>query len=185
MFCQLFCPSFDVFSTLLGLNVDISFKDLIKRIPFLNDIYEKSVADRSYVIKKTSDYEYTINGEIDEREELMMILNELDFQHGYNPYDNISRNNEICFIYSVLCGLCSFVFTDFGQNYTIYDEYCAKKRKYYIKNIEKSKDGLVSIQWNEKGNPNVQEYILFKDVEGMIELNYDESAIREWMEKST
>lgn len=89
--------------------------------------------------------------------------------------DNISRNNKICFIYSVICGLCSFVFTDFGKNFTIYDEYCAKKRKYYIKNIEKSKEGLVSIQWNGKGNPNIQEYILFKDVEGMIELNYDEN----------
>ena len=104
----------------------------------------------------------------------VIIVSEMLPKKDIIQIDNISRNNEICFIYSVLCGLCSFVFTDFGKNFTIYDEYCAKKRKYYIKNIEKSKDGLVSIQWNEKGNPNVQEYILFKDVEGMIELNYDE-----------
>jgi ubiquitin-activating enzyme E1 len=105
----------------------------------------------------------------------VIIVSEMLPQKDIIQLDNISRNNKICFIYSVICGLCSFVFTDFGKNFTIYDEYCAKKRKYYIKNIEKSKEGLVSIQWNGKGNPNIQEYILFKDVEGMIELNYDEN----------
>ena len=89
--------------------------------------------------------------------------------------NNISRNNNICFIYSVICGLCSFIFSDFGKNFTIYDEFCAKKRKYYIKNIEKSKEGLVTIEWNEKKNTNIQEYIIFKDVEGMTELNYEET----------
>jgi ubiquitin-activating enzyme E1 len=104
----------------------------------------------------------------------VIIVTEMLPKKDIIQLNNISRNNKICFIYSVICGLCSFVFTDFGKNFTIYDEYCAKKRKYYIKNIEKSKKGLVSIQWNGKGNPNVQEYILFKDVEGMTELNYDE-----------
>ena len=50
----------------------------------------------------------------------------------------------------------------------------SKKRKFYVKNIEKSKEGLVLIQWNGERDPNIQEYILFKDLEGMPELNYDE-----------
>lgn len=105
----------------------------------------------------------------------VIIVSEMISQKDIIQLDYICRNNNICFIYSVICGLCSFVFTDFGKSFTIYDEFCAKKRKYYIKNIEKSKNGLVEIQWNGNGNPNVQEYIVFKDVEGMIELNYDEN----------
>ena len=105
----------------------------------------------------------------------VIILSEMLPEKDIIQLDTISRNNKICFIFSVICGLCSFVFTDFGKNFTIYDEYCTKKRKYYIKNIEKSKDGLVEIQWNGNGSPNIQEYILFKDVEGMPELNFDEN----------
>ena len=54
--------------------------------------------------------------------------------------NDISRNNNICFIYSVICGLCSFIFSDFGKNFTIYDEVCAKKRKYYSIWAEKCDD---------------------------------------------
>ena len=105
----------------------------------------------------------------------VIIVTEMLPQKEIMKLDDLSRNNKICFIYSVICGLCSFVFTDFGTNFKIYDEYGLKRRKFYIKNIERSKDGLVEIQWNGNGNPNVQEYILFKDLEGMNELNYDEN----------
>lgn len=71
-------------------NIDISFNDLIKRIPFLNDIYEKSVSDKSYVMKKTNDYEYILNGKLDENNEIAMLFKKINFQCGYNPYDNIS-----------------------------------------------------------------------------------------------
>ena len=104
----------------------------------------------------------------------VIVITEMLHEKDIIQIDNISRNNKICLIYSVLCGLCSFVFTDFGPEFTINDEYCIKKRKFYIKNIQKSKEGLVEIQWNGKRNPYIQEYIIFKDIEGMTELNYDE-----------
>jgi ubiquitin-activating enzyme E1 len=105
----------------------------------------------------------------------VLIITEMLPEKEIQQLDTISRNNKICLIYSILCGLCSFVFTDFGLDFTIFDEFCIKKRKFYIKNIEKSEEGLVEILWNGKGNPYIQEYILFRDVEGMTEINYDEN----------
>ena len=85
----------------------------------------------------------------------------------------ISRENKICLIYSVICGLASFIFTDFGPNFTIYDEFCIKKRKFFIKKIERSEKGLVEIEWDKKRNPYIKDYVIFKDVEGMTEINYN------------
>ena len=89
--------------------------------------------------------------------------------------DDISRKNKICFIYSAVCGLSSFIFTDFGNDFIIHDEFCAKKRKFFIKNIEKSENGLVEIQWEKEYNPDIKEYIIFREVEGMTEINYNEN----------
>lgn len=89
--------------------------------------------------------------------------------------DSISRENRICLIYSAVCGLSSFIFTDFGPNFTIYDESYLKKRKFLIKKIEKSEKGLVEIEWNKKINPNISDNVVFKEVEGMTELNFDEN----------
>ena len=105
----------------------------------------------------------------------VIVITEMLPEKEIIQIDNIARKNKICLIYSVICGLCSFVFTDFGQEFTIFDEYCIKKRKFYVKNIQKSKEGRVEIQYNGERNPYIQEYILFKDVEGMTELNYDEN----------
>lgn len=88
--------------------------------------------------------------------------------------DSISRENKISLNYSSGCDLSSFVFTDFGKNFTIYDEYYLKKRKFFVKNIEKREKGLVVIEWNTKINPNINGNVIFKEVEGMAEMNYDE-----------
>ena len=105
----------------------------------------------------------------------VIVVSEIISKEDIIFIDDISRKNHISFIYTAICGLSSFVFTDFGPDFTIYDEYCFKKRKFYIKNIEKSEDGLVEIEWNNNRNPYIKDYILFKDVEGMTEINYCEN----------
>ena len=70
----------------------------------------------------------------------------------------------------MICGLSSFIFTDFESKFIIYDEACLKKIQFFIKNIEKTEKGLVEIEWNKGNNPNINEYILFKEVEGMTEI---------------
>lgn len=89
--------------------------------------------------------------------------------------DYLCRENNICLIYSSICGLTSFIFTDFGPKFTIYDEACLKKRIFFVKNIERSEKGLVQIDWDKEKNPNISQYVIFKDVEGMTEINYNES----------
>jgi ubiquitin-activating enzyme E1 len=158
----------------LGSNFYLSKKDIGKRRDesCLNKLKKLNKYVQINFLKETNinDIHNKLVGKYN-----VIIATEILQEKDIIQLDNICRNNKICFIYSVICGLCAFVFTDFGKNFTIYDEYCNKKRKFYIKNIAKSKDGLVEIQWNGKGKPNIQDYILFKDVEGMTELNYDEN----------
>ena len=157
----------------LGSNFYLTEKDIGKR-------RDESCIDKLKRLNKYVQVNYLKESNINEIYSKLygnynvLIITEMIPKDDIILLNNISRNNNICFIYSVICGLCSFIFSDFGKNFTIYDEFCAKKRKYYIKNIEKSKEGLVTIEWNENKKPNIQEYIIFKDVEGMIELNYEE-----------
>jgi len=88
--------------------------------------------------------------------------------------DDISRKNNIYLIYSSVLGMSSFIFNDFGENFTIFDEFCLKKRKFSIKSIENSEKGLVIIDSNIK-NDTLQDYVLFKEVEGMTEINYSDN----------
>ena len=104
----------------------------------------------------------------------VILVSEIISINNITLIDKLCRENKICFIYSAVCGLSSFVFTDFGPDFTIYDEYCFKKRKFFIKKIEKSREGLVEIEWNNERNPYIKDYILFKEVEGMTEINYNE-----------
>lgn len=92
--------------------------------------------------------------------------------------DIINRINKEChennkgFIYSVSFGLAGFVFSDFGKKHIILDKNGKEKGKFYISNITKGKKGKMKIDFShtekrlkEKG------YLIFKQVEGMIELN--------------
>ena len=104
----------------------------------------------------------------------VIVISEIISKNIISFLDIISRENKICLIYSVVFGLSSFVFTDFGPKFTIYDETCFEKRKFFIKKIEKSENGLVEIEWNKKRSPNIRNYVLFKEIKGMTEINYNE-----------
>ena len=97
----------------------------------------------------------------------VIVVSEIISKEYIILLNDISRNNRFCFNYSAVCGLFSFVFKDFGPDFIIYDEYCYKMRNSFIKNIEKSENGFVDIEWNNKCNPYIKDYILFKDVEEM------------------
>ena len=109
----------------------------------------------------------------------VIVITEILSQKDIFTLNEITRKNKICLIYSVIFGLSSFIFTDFGPNFTIFDGYGLKKRKFTIKRIEKSEKGLVEIEWpDEKKNPKLRKYIIFKDVEGMNEINYTDENKR-------
>lgn len=110
----------------------------------------------------------------------VLVISEIIPTEIAKELNRICRSNKIRFIYAAVCGLTSFIFSDFGPEYTILDEYGLKKRKFYIKNIEKSEEGLVEIQWEKNEDPFIEENIIFKEVEGMEEINFDEKNNKIW-----
>jgi hypothetical protein len=50
----------------------------------------------------------------------------------------------------------------------------ASKKKFFTKKIEKSKNGLIEIEWNKKWSPNIRNYAIFKEIKGMTEINCNE-----------
>ena len=109
----------------------------------------------------------------------VIVITEILSQKNIFILNEITRKNKICLIYSAIFGLSSFIFTDFGPDFTILDGYGIKKRKFIVKSIEKSEKGLVEIEWpDEKKIPKLRKYIIFKNVEGMNEINYNDENKR-------
>ena len=109
----------------------------------------------------------------------VIVITEILSQKDIFILNEISRKNKICLIYSIIFGLSSFIFTDFGPDFSIFDGYGLKNRKFMIKKIEKSEKGLVEIEYpDEKKIPKLRKYIIFKDVEGMNEINYTDKNKR-------
>ena len=165
----------------LGSNFYLSEKDIGKR-------RDEACLEKLQKLNKYVNVDYfkdfsSINNIEDLKDNIItnynvIVVTELISKENILFLDNISRNNKICLIYSLICGLSSLIFTDFGPNFTIYDENCFEKRKFYIKKIERSEKGLVEIEWNKQKSPNIKKYIIFKEVEGMTEINYSENNKR-------
>ena len=87
--------------------------------------------------------------------------------------DELCRNNNIGFILSLELGIFSYIFVDFGNNFTIYDETGEEVKEYLIEKITKEKEGKVLI--NSKLFSDIKlssnDYVSFKEIEGMTELN--------------
>ena len=54
----------------------------------------------------------------------VVVITEIIEKNKLFLLDDISRKNNICLIYSLVFGMTSFVFDDFGENFTIIDEHC-------------------------------------------------------------
>ena len=90
------------------------------------------------------------------------------------------QKKNINFIYSFCFGLTGGIFTDFGPNHIIIDPDGKESKSYYINSI--TKDGLVTIdniQNTEKLDLGDGDFVKFKNIEGMIELNNKEFKIKE------
>ncbi len=82
------------------------------------------------------------------------------------------HENNKGFIYSLSCGLFGFIFSDFGDKHIITDKTGKEKRKFYITDITKDKNGILKIDYNNTDERILNNgYLIFKQVEGMVELN--------------
>ena len=104
----------------------------------------------------------------------VVVITELQTMFFIAQIDNFCRNNNIKLIYSFCFGLVGYIFVDFGVFHIIDDENGKETGTYLIKSISKDKEGTVVID-NIQGTNNLNigdgDYVRFKDVEGMVELN--------------
>ena len=104
----------------------------------------------------------------------VIVFTELQPMFFVAQVDALCRNKNIKLIYGFCFGLVGYIFTDFGMNHVIFDENGEEIGTYLVKSISKDKEGLVIID-NIQGTNNLKigdgDFVKFKDVEGMIELN--------------
>ena len=104
----------------------------------------------------------------------VVVFTEMQPMNFLMQIDEYCRQNKIKFIYGVNFGLVGYIFTDFGQEHIIFDDNGEDLGTYLVKNITKDKNGLVTID-NIQGTNNLKigdgDYVKFKEVEGMTELN--------------
>jgi ubiquitin-activating enzyme E1 len=85
------------------------------------------------------------------------------------------HENNKGFIYTLSLGLTGFIFSDFGENHTILDKTGKENGKFYISNITKDTKGIMKIDYGDSEKRlNENGYLIFKQVEGMTELNSSE-----------
>ena len=111
----------------------------------------------------------------------VVVFTEIQPMYFIAQVDNVCRLKNIKLIYGLCLGLVGYIFTDFGPNHIIYDETGEEIETYLVKSISKDEEGLVTID-NIQGTNNLKigdgDYVRFKNVEGMVELN-DEKKVFE------
>ena len=111
----------------------------------------------------------------------VVVFTEIQPMYFIAQVDNVCRLKNIKLIYGICLGLAGYIFTDFGPNHIIYDETGEEIETYLVKSISKDEEGLVTID-NIQGTNNLKigdgDFVRFKNVEGMVELN-DEKKVFE------
>ena len=104
----------------------------------------------------------------------VVVVTELQPMYFIAQLDNTCRSKNIKLIYGMCLGLVGYVFTDFGPDHTIFDESGEELETYLVKSISRDEEGLVVID-NIQGTNNLKigdgDYVKFRNVEGMTELN--------------
>ena len=108
----------------------------------------------------------------------LVIITEIISLETAQTLNQYCRMKHIGFIYTCEFGLSSFLFTDFGDDFIIEDNNGLEPNKYYIKSISNSCPDIVEIDpiKNNLGeniylNIGTGDFVSFKDVKGMTELN--------------
>ena len=131
----------------------------LKKLNNFVDVNICEISDLTLLCKKVKKYDIVIITEILE----FSIINNIE---------NICRNNNHGFIYAGVLGLLSFIFIDFGENHLINNGNGNPSNNYFIKSITNEKECEITIDdSNGLQLPNEGEYVIFKEIEGMIELN--------------
>ena len=102
----------------------------------------------------------------------IVVITEMISLENLKKINIICRNNKIKFLYGVVIGLCSFIFSDFGKEHFVYENINKNNDSFFCKNITNEKVPLVTIN-NEINNLSLKDgdFVIFKNLNGMEELN--------------
>ena len=106
----------------------------------------------------------------------LIIITEIMKIDDLFEINEICRNNNIGFIYTLSLGLSGYLFNDFGQNFIVNDINGENNLKYHIFNIEEKGDKYLiclDLEKNEVFDLKENDYIIFKEVKGLEFLNDD------------
>ena len=102
----------------------------------------------------------------------VVIITEIMNSNVIKKINKECHDNNKGFIYTLSLGVFSFAFSDFGEKHIILDKTGKEKGKFFISDITKEKNGKIKIDYSSTTKRlNHNGYLLFKDVEGMTELN--------------
>ena len=111
----------------------------------------------------------------------VVVFTELHPMYFVDQVDKMCREKNIKLIYGICLGLVGYIFTDFGPKHIIFDETGREIKTFLVKSITKDKNGLVTID-NIQGTNDLNigdgDYVKFKNVEGMEELNDEKKDFR-------
>lgn len=157
----------------LGSNYYLTEGNINNRIdysslPFLTELNQYTEVE-VLNIKSVVDF-YT---EIDRINFDVIVQTELKSKTEIFLLDEYCRKKKLKFIYGTDIGLSGFIFSDFGDNHIILDQNGIEPKKFLCKDITNDQKGLVSIvdEFNNPFNLDTDDYVVFKNVRGMTELN--------------
>ena len=157
----------------LGSNYFISEKDINKKridkscLDSLSKLNPYTIVEILNINNQSNLYEELDNNDLD-----IIIQTEVRSKKEIIKLNEFCRKKNIKFIYGNTLGLFGFIFVDFGKEHIIYDQ-TGEHKKYLCKNITNSKKAIITVV-NEMDNIfdlDTDDYIIFKNVKGMIELN--------------
>ena len=86
-------------------------------------------------------------------------------------YNKFCRENKIGFIYAGLLGLYGYAFVDYGSEFIINDNNGEPLKNSIITGITQGENAVVELLENSFHNFSIDDYVTFKELEGMEELN--------------
>ena len=109
----------------------------------------------------------------------IIVFTEIQPKNFLIAINDECRKKNVKMIYATSLGLVCGIFVDYG-NHVIIDEKGKEPKTYFVKNITKDKEGLVTIDTidnTEKLDMGDGDVVKFKNVEGMTEVNDKEFEI--------
>jgi len=85
--------------------------------------------------------------------------------------DRFCRERKIGFIYTGNLGLYGFAFVDFGNEHKVHDSTGEDPRSAIVAGVTQATEGLVAVHEDKRHGFMSDDYVTFREVKGMTELN--------------